>query len=326
MLLLVLSLPCSGKAQNLVPNGSFEEYIDCPFGLGLLEDVVVGWSSSRGTCDYYNACAPACGVSVPCNVAGWQEALIGTAYAGFVGTDFPELSYREHMTAALVEPLIIGETYYFSMYVNNGIVLEQSPNKACNGQGAWFTTELRSSIWDDDPMDNPSPVLNAPQILNLEVVDDSTNWVRIAGSFVADSAYTYVVIGGFLDSEHIQVVNVSGEGPFENNGEAYYFVDEVRLSTDSAYVFQDPVGLAEEMVGPRVSVWPNPVEDILEVSFHAAPLSVMIFDIHGRKLLEVMDPGHQESLDMKRLSAGLYMVQVTDSNGRRHSVRVIKTE
>ena len=252
---VLIVLMGSISAQNLVPNGSFEEFSECPDGLSQLQSSCTSWSSSRGSCDYYNTCSNPCDLSVPCNVFGWQHAVSGNGYAGFICTDVPELAIREHMIVELNENLIVNHKYYFSMYINNGIVLDQSPNKASNGQGAWLTTTEFSSLT------NPSPIQNTSQVLNLEVVNDSTNWVQIKGSFIADSAYSYLVIGGFLDSANIEVVNVSGEGPFENNGEAYYFVDEVRLSTDSVYAFENLTTSLELNSYQEFTIYPNPFND-----------------------------------------------------------------
>ena len=41
-----------GYAQNLVPNGSFEDTVSAPLG-GVIEDVT-GWINCGSTPDYYN--------------------------------------------------------------------------------------------------------------------------------------------------------------------------------------------------------------------------------------------------------------------------------
>ncbi len=324
-LVVLLLNTVSIKAQNLVPNGSFEEYVDCPTALDMLGTHCVGWFSSRGTCDYFNGCKSTWGVSVPANVAGYQESLSGGAYAGFVSTDVPELSYREQMSTELTQPLTIGLTYYFSMHVSNGQVLEQSTNKAANGQGAYFTTIKHSSIWDDDPIDNPSPILNNPPIINLDVVNDSTNWVQIKGSFIADSAYTYVVIGAFLDEKNIQAVNVTGEGPFENNGEAYYYVDEVRLSVDSMYAWQSlPTHIPHQLLS-EFSIYPNPVTDILTITMERKIKSIQIIDLNGSVVSDHSDNYQKQIvIDVNQLPIGLYFIKITDEMEGSYLKKMIK--
>ncbi|HEX8059844.1 MAG TPA: hypothetical protein VF473_02865, partial [Cyclobacteriaceae bacterium] len=60
--LLAMMLLCfvSGRAQNLVPNFSFEEYFRCPssFSTDRRDFFLPGWSSAnKGTPDHYHQCS-----------------------------------------------------------------------------------------------------------------------------------------------------------------------------------------------------------------------------------------------------------------------------
>lgn len=325
---ILLTLFCQpySVAQNMIPNGSFEQFDNCPMGLDEIDEVEA-WSQSRGTCDYFHECGVN-GASVPFNVLGHQEALEGEGYAGFIAFDFPDDGYREHLIIELSEPLSVGEQYYFSMYLSNGFGYSNNPSasKACNGQGVLLSTVEYSSLWDDNPLDAPSPVDNTAHILNLEIINDSINWVPIQDSFIADSAYQYLIIGSFLDEQSIDHINVTGEGPFETYGEAYYFVDEVRLGTDSTYVFEN-ITSVQEGIASDISVWPTIISDEMTIR-SSQPLSKLeVIDTSGRlvfnqdlccqKLLKIPIPN---------LAHGYFVVRIEDINGKSSIVRVVITQ
>ncbi len=68
--------------QNLVPNGGFEEVLECPDFQSQL-DRTAHWfdPSEMGTPDYYHACGDPW-YSVPDNTVGFQEPVDGQAYVG----------------------------------------------------------------------------------------------------------------------------------------------------------------------------------------------------------------------------------------------------
>ena len=99
----------SGRAQNLVPNGDFEKYNNCPKNLAEIDfspsflsfPTVQGWvCPTFGTSDYYNACAAGTMAGVPLNVAGYRTAHSGSAYAGMVGFGSLPGTYREMITTS----------------------------------------------------------------------------------------------------------------------------------------------------------------------------------------------------------------------------------
>jgi hypothetical protein len=103
----IILLFASAKAQNLLPNPSFEEYDQCPTGFGDFNGFVSAWintsiSGAAGTPDYFNACnTDECSVGVPFNrQADYAPALTGEAYSGFFTyyTESPNPEAREYIT------------------------------------------------------------------------------------------------------------------------------------------------------------------------------------------------------------------------------------
>src|SRR5690606_25932355 len=52
--LIFISSLCNG--QNLVPNPSFEEYLECPYSTAEFHSEVVDWYSFAVTRDYFHSC------------------------------------------------------------------------------------------------------------------------------------------------------------------------------------------------------------------------------------------------------------------------------
>jgi len=70
----------------------------------------------------------------------------------------------------------------------------------------------------------------------------------------------------------------------------------------------------------NAEVYPNPVKDILNIKTSGTVKSVEIFNTSGAKVKE----GKSAVIDMKQLSAGIYMVKITDSEGKAITKKVIK--
>src|SRR6185503_1370215 len=122
--LIIMFITCEiCKAQNLVPNPSFEDTLQCPNFPQPTINYALYWSSYGGTPDYLNPCAniiqPLWGV--PNNLAGYQYAYSGNSYAGLITWYVSVICcLRENMGVQLIQPLVIGTKYFASCYISNG--------------------------------------------------------------------------------------------------------------------------------------------------------------------------------------------------------------
>ncbi|MBI1287437.1 MAG: T9SS type A sorting domain-containing protein [Flavobacteriales bacterium] len=89
------------------------------------------------------------------------------------------------------------------------------------------------------------------------------------------------------------------------------------------------VGIEEEEKIVMVDVWPNPVNDVLNIekADFSASLEMTVFDVNGR-LMTSSSPSFSESerlrIDVSSWPSGLYILQGCDEKGRSFSVKVIK--
>ena len=265
---------------NLIPNYSFEEYTQCPDG----EDQVpyaTGWENWEGTPDYFNACSTSGFATVPYSLGAgnFQYARSGNAYCGlrsFISKTqlFGNPYVREEIAVQLLQPMQVGETYFLVMYVSLGSWIP-SPC-ACNKLGVKFTMQSFASYGNIAT----SPLVNnyAPIYVD-SMITDTMNWVQVSRSFIADSAYQYMVIGNFFDDAHTDT-SIIGTSPICIS---YYFIDDVCLSTDSLGCFA--TGIQDLNAHEEIRVSPNPFNDqctIKLASWNSGDIELKLTDEFGR--------------------------------------------
>lgn len=124
------------------------------------------------------------------------------------------LHCKEYLQIKLKKPLQIGEQYVFEYWVNP----TQHSIKNNNFGLAMMTTRQKdlsvTGLFPLDPVFTEKKVINAPP----------NDWQRISGTFKADSAYQYLIIGNFM-------ADWESEFKIEENGLDYgfYLLDDVSL-------------------------------------------------------------------------------------------------
>ena len=188
LLLFILSLSSQAQ-QNLVPNPSFEDTVYCPFGTNQM-DACANWMNFGNSPDYFNACTGPSFYGLPDNYGfGYQYAHTGNAMAGAIMYYKPNSSvpnnYREFIGIQLSSPLVVGQKYFYSFYTNFSAQFQNSI--ACNKMGLNFTNVQYDEL-------NWPPLINNSHLFSDSILMDSLLWVRLSGSFFADSAYQYFII------------------------------------------------------------------------------------------------------------------------------------
>ncbi len=276
-------------AQNLVPNPSFEDTVACPFGAGQL-NLASGWSSYRNSPDYFNSCSNS-NMSVPMNIAGYQFAHSGNAYCG-VATWWIYPNIREYVGIQLLSPTIIGQKYYVSFFVSfscGGTV-----SIATNKMGCTLST-LPYSVG------NPFPINNQSLFHSDSILTDTVNWIKLSTSFIADSAYQYLIIGNFYDDNNTDTLSVNNIG---NVG--YYYIDDVCLTTDSIY--NDTWTGIEYHHESNISIIPNPANTFIKINGMEGELEINIYDLVGRIVRHTKI--NNNLLNTESISNGIYLIKI----------------
>jgi hypothetical protein len=151
---------------------------------------------------------------VPANQFGTQQAASDSAYMGaYTYSGSPSLSYKEYV-ATTITAMQVGAIYEVSLSVS----LADNSRYATDDMGAYFYLNGSSTV-------SGSGVLTVtPQVFFTlgTTIKDKINWVRLSKTFIADSAYTNIVIGGFKNYTAMTRDSVGGTQNY-----SYYYIDSI---------------------------------------------------------------------------------------------------
>ena len=298
---------CSG--QNLVPNPSFEDTISCPGGPTQIYNSV-GWSSYRESPDYMNSCTTGM-MSVPNNWGGYQPAATGNAYCA-ISSYRSASAFREYIGGMLSNPLSIGTKYFVSLKTALSIDTLFGSNCAANKMGVMFSTIPYSYF-------NPAPITNNPQFYSDSIITDTLNWTLVSGSFIADSAYNYIIIGNFFNNNLTDTI-IMANGSLELT---YYYIDDVCVSMDSL-TCNATVGINEIDKKEELISFPNPFSDKINITAKRnEQLEVSLYDVTSRRIFK-QSFTNSTSINTEQLAKGVYLYEVRNKNGVIKKGKVVK--
>jgi gliding motility-associated-like protein len=227
----------TGFAQNLVLNPSFEDVIDCnnnPY-VGRIDNPYTNcrhwYDANDRVTRYMTDCKPQIGweYNVPLNYWGYQYARTGGAYAalgsnGFNGVGFTQSDY---LFTHLKDTLIAGKEYCASFYV----VVAENLNKSFDrGTSVYFSHDsvCYTSEWC---LYSLTPQINPVG----NIINDTLNWIKISGSFLATGGEEYIYIGSFVDYFNVNSFAIDPLLPSPNH--FGYYIDDVAVYPCDAPVF-----------------------------------------------------------------------------------------
>ncbi len=222
--LAILSVSAYAQ-QNHVPNGDFETYTSCPSSLSQTNRCT-GWGPyTNGTSDYFNICGFP---SIPSNTFGYQYAASGNGYVGgYNNVNSGNSSYKEYVTRSII-PLQVGQTYEVSLSAS---LSNNLGSIAVDDIGVYFFINAPTFV------STIARVAVTPQVdySGSGAFSDTANWMRLSKTFVADSAYDKIVIGGFKDPSVVVKDTVS------SGTTSYYYYDSIviRLAKRIGITFTD---------------------------------------------------------------------------------------
>ena len=238
ILILFYSTICNSQ-RNLVPNPSFEVYTNCPNRIiqkinKHLISPYIWYKPDRGGGGYANACANNIDTAfgVPNNYGlyhGYQYARSGNAYIGLFYRNNSAYNYFQVKLLDSLKPL---HKYYAEHYVN----LENDCQASCNNQGLLFT---KTPVYvDTDAMPRIYNLPAIPQIENKLIIQDTLNWVKVAGVFTVQGGEQYLTIGNFRTDATTSYIVFQSTG----YGGAVYNVDDVSVYDLDSFRLQADAG------------------------------------------------------------------------------------
>ncbi|MEN9522556.1 MAG: hypothetical protein RL065_933 [Bacteroidota bacterium] len=221
---------------------------------------------------------------------------------------------REYIQGTIQGSLIIGKKYRCYYYVSLKSFF--APTDASNNFGIGFTTY---HVKQDSTWSNITNFL--PKINDTTVISDTLNWVKVEGTFIADSAYKFFTIGNFFDFNHSKGLA------------SYYYLDDVHIEE----VKGDGV---EEVVSKKLQLYPNPATYQLTVSSNQFTVNTIeVLDVLGRT--QMVRQAHHDGdalavdsplqrglggleLNISNLTNGIYFIKATDINGNVLNGKFVK--
>ena len=219
---LIIHNDISFGQVNLVSNPSFELITSCPSGFYQI-DSAIGWGSlisgGGGDPDLFHVCCTYpifCGVPQNSANNSFQYPHSGNAYCDIQVAGSLPGDIREYIQSKLIKGLSQGHTYCVKFYTN----LTDYSLAYIKPLGAYF---------DDGSVSAPPPygmAVASPQVYNTtQPLNDTVNWMKIEGSFVATGNETYITLGNFFTDSNSDIgIFVSA-----TVWVSYYYIDDVSV-------------------------------------------------------------------------------------------------
>ncbi|MES2702195.1 MAG: T9SS type A sorting domain-containing protein [Bacteroidota bacterium] len=287
-------------SQNIVPNPDFALHDACPTNWDQLSKCKYWFNPTHATPDYYNACHDSLPgsphiVGMPANTLG-DQASVTNAYTGIITYSSIDTEWREYI-AANIPALIPGRSYKVSLKVS----LADKSKFATNAPSVGFYI-VPPSV----PTGFASDLSLTPQIgYDTGDITDKTNWTTLVDTFVADSAYSLLVIGNFEPDGLTHMTSFST--PFLTPY-AYYYIDSVSVERIGT------VGTPNIKKQVKATLYPNPFTDnaILDIeNFSGSNSTLSIYSAQGalvRKIENIDSP--QITILRDGLTRGFYYYQL----------------
>ncbi|PCI95972.1 MAG: hypothetical protein COB15_11565 [Flavobacteriales bacterium] len=297
--------------QNLAPNSSFEDTLNCPVGSGPMNALATWFNPTQASPDYFHECGDTIFTGVPKATAfGYQHAKDGKAFAGIV-TIAPSSNYREYLEVQLTQALISGTSYYWSMWVS----LYDSTNLGSNNIGVSFSP-TPATLPAGDTLLNLIPYGNVSTIIT-----DFENWTEIGGSFIASGGEAYLIIGNFFNDAQTSTTIVHSNTT--NGFSAAFFVDAVCVSQDSSTCNQ-LVSVQENTSIPLITIQPNPTSGQITVSLDKVSTGILSARNFLGQMIQQKEFNNTQELNINLDGpSGLYFLQL-EIDGDIITRRVVK--
>lgn len=243
LLIEVLLLCVTAKAQNLVLNAGFEESFGCPTR-GFQEiHLCKGWTDPAGSADYFNTCMPSTSESdkgkTITSYIGSQNPHSGDGFAGFFLFDERNFYDREYLQIQLKKLMQKDSLYIISFYLciaKNSIIFSDHIS-ICLSQSRTLDLINTNPNYPNplEPRDKHGLTFSCRQRVQLNNIPalKSQEWALVQFNYRALGGEEYLTIGSFSDDMSkrqfrravVKNVNCVRQG----SKAAYYYIDDVSV-------------------------------------------------------------------------------------------------
>jgi gliding motility-associated-like protein len=209
---------------NLVPNPSFEEYIECPHLVNELYKCLNWFNLFDGTPDYYNSCNnnPASAVAIPVHSnVHYKQPRTGGACVGIYSIYLnSNIHIREYIGVKLNKRLKKGVVYYSEFYVSpRNNIMEDNNFCVIDKFGCSFSKDTMFEVL------LPSKPMKKQNYFGYQggLIDELFTWTKISGCVLGDDE-EFLTIGNFNEKEDVST-KIECFDIFPSA--VYYYIDDV---------------------------------------------------------------------------------------------------
>jgi len=258
----LISCPLSG--QNLIKNGSFEEFYRCPdnYIVDYQVNFLPGWfMPTKGTPDYFNKCSKSM-VGIPQNFMGSIFPAHGDAFIGLVILDSPNLTetinYKDYQKKDVNLPLTITnkrkkrdkpkvtKPVNYREYIQSQFTVPMQRNNvylisfkyAIPNYSTFVSNKLGVLLSRDKVRQKNGVIEFKPQLsLDSTILNYEPGiWYEFRDTFRAYGGESFITIGNFYDDNQtstilndISDVNTVMQQTILTNQIAYVYIDDVKV-------------------------------------------------------------------------------------------------
>ena len=318
IILLFFSFSIGLRAQNLIPNGSFEDTLPRVGSNYSAKDWV---SPNQGSPDYFSYLNVIKEYKTPQNFAGYQETNSGNSYMGIVMyslyRNINTMRSREYIQVKLNRTLVFDSTYCLQLFVS---LADSSRFASRNQLGIYFSSDMISS---NDRFDLP----NIPQIIVSpeKYISEKEEWLKYNFQYRASGGENYITIGNFNDTSGVDTIHVMGGGELFYQS-TYYYIDDVYLGSCDSLPFDTNVGLAENTLASKIRQFPNPIQEqfYLEIE-RPEKLAFQLYNIQGQEtLFKLEKEGSRYLFSLGEIPRGLYFLRIVGESKETTTLKLVK--
>ncbi|CAG0954739.1 MAG: T9SS type B sorting domain-containing protein [Bacteroidetes bacterium] len=288
-------------AQNLLLNGDFEEYWECPSNIEYIEkckNIFNPIVKNISTSDYFNKCA------LPNTSTYKGNGCVGIILAIYPWMNYEPNGYAEYVQMKISKILITGERYYFSFYV-----------KASNfSTSLTHTTDCINVKFVNDSIVYEKYLwqIMKPDWKNPQGNYFSDEWKEFKGDYIAKGGEEWVIIGFIDDSSNYKLHTLDSNSSFINFG--YIYIDSFNI---------EPFISLPNVFTPNNDGINDLWQPIRIIEGNQEVLEIKVYNRWGKIVLEAGNEfkGWDGNCDGVPCSEGVYFATVIIENKNNNSVK-----